>query len=298
MDDSPSDAADRADLRAKITAEKAALRNRLVEKLIDEGENAFAAKLAKCGNPLELTCTCCGRAKTVLTKCDLKWCPSCQSRLAARTVERFAAAVEKMSWPTLVTLTVKNYRKADESMLFVRNVRAAFTRMRRLRWWKRAVRGGVACIEVTNRGKGWHPHVHALIDCRWLSVTEPAPGRCDQSQVKAKGTRACKEVAQQWELCTKRKGSCHVRRVYSSDQGDIRKGLMEVAKYSVKGSELVTIKVPVGTLIRQLAATRLTVSWGSMYRLGKVAKKGGCSPCDCGAMGEFIPTEFIQRPTR
>lgn len=293
--DSDSPEVTRDQRREEIRRDRAALRDRLISKLVDEGENSLAAKLAKCGQKLALTCTCCGRERVVYTRCDLKWCPSCQSRLAARTVERFAAAVEKMSWPTLVTLTVKNYSRSEAKVPFVRNVRAAFTRLRRLRWWKRAVRGGVACIEVTNKGKGWHPHIHALIDCRWLAVTEPAPGRASDGQIKLKGKRACREVSQQWELCVKRKGSVHVRRVYSSDNGDIRKGLMEVSKYSVKGSDLVLIKVPVGTLIRQIAASRLTVSWGTMYRLGKVAAKGGCSPCDCGAMGEFVPTQFLPR---
>ena len=275
--------------------DRATQREKLIERLETEGEEALAAKLSKCGNPLELTCTCCGREKTVLTRCDLKWCPSCQHALATRTVERYSKIIEEMEWPLFVTFTVKNFDPTDTKFLFVRKVRSAFTRFRRLRWWKRAVKGGVASIEVTNRGNGWHPHIHALIDCRWLAVTVPSPRVGGQVSIKEAGKKACSEVAQQWEMCVDRKASVKVRRVFEDRAEGIKGAVRECLKYSVKGSDLCEVKTAIGPLIRQLASTRLVVSWGSLYRHSAVKRKKISLPCECGEFHSNIPTEFIPK---
>ena len=88
--------------------------------------------------------------------------------------------------------------------------------MRRLRWWKKRVLGGVVAIEVTRLStkerkrrklsvttdQGWHPHVHGLLDCDWLAVDESKPGpTATKEQWKRKATAAANELAEQWSLC-------------------------------------------------------------------------------------------------
>lgn len=275
--------------RRKIAAERIKQRQQLLERLGDEMETSLYNRLSKCGNPISLTCTCCGRERLASSRCDNKWCPSCQHALAMRTVERMRSCVTSMKWPTLVTLTVKNY--GDFSIDFMRATRKAFGKLRRLRWWKKCVRGGIAAFEVTNKGKGWHPHVHALIDCRWLSVTVPAP--MNQGEVFKRGKEACKEVQQQWELCTGRPArNIQVRRVYKRDNGDPAQAVREVMKYSVKGTDLVKMKAKVGPLIRMISATRLVTTFGCAY--GKAGKRCKLSlPCECGEFASMVPTEIV-----
>ncbi len=64
-----------------------------------------------------------------------------------------------------VVLTARNTEGITKRR--VQEFKAAFTKLRR-----RAVtknwRGGFYAIEITNEGKGWHLHLHALVETRWI----------------------------------------------------------------------------------------------------------------------------------
>lgn len=275
-------------------------RLRLLERLDEEG-SSHAARLEKCGQPFKLICTQCGTERQAFTRCDIKWCPSCAPALVTRTVRRYESALKKMQWPLFVTLTTTNFKTGPDC---IRKVRRAFGKLRRLRWFRRAVAGGIAAVEVTNRGKGWHPHVHALIDARWLSVTvrAPRPGET-REQVSRLGKSACAEVAAQWMLCMDgRRSSVKTRRVWARDGGDIRPALAEVLKYSVTADALLDVKEPLSPLLDVMTSTRLVTSWGNCYRLGvERNKRAGC-PCDkCHSMDAWMherAVEFMLRAGR
>ena len=277
--------------------EKAAARARLLERLQEE-DSAHAARLEKCGKTFNLICTNCGTVRPAFTRCDIKWCPSCAPALVTRTVRRYEAALTRMQWPLFVTLTTTNFRTGPDC---IRAVRRAFGKLRRLRWFRRVVAGGIAAVEVTNRGKGWHPHVHALLDCRWLAVTVPAPPpAATKDIVSRRGKSACAEVAAQWTLCMGgRRSACKVRRVYARDGGDIRPALAEVLKYSVTADTLLDIEEPLSPLLDVMTATRLVTSWGNCYRLGTTRdKRSGC-PCDkCHSMDAWMPECVVEADIR
>jgi len=268
------------------------LREELITRLDSENRPDLASRLAKCGQPLRLLCNGCLAPREVFTRCDLKWCPSCQRAIAARTAQRYAAIASECQWPLFVTFTCEH--DVDDDVALLRSVRRAHTKLRRLRWWKKCVAGGVISYEVTNKGaNGWHPHGHALIDCRWLSVTESTPGRgADAATWKRKARRAVEEVAAQWSLCLGRRGSVKVRRVFAGDDGSIGAAVHEVLKYSVKGSELVSAPVPIAGLIDVLDRTRLVCSWGSFYRHPAVKRQRSApAMCGCGC-ADWAPEEF------
>jgi len=264
-----------------------------VTRLEDE-ESAWALKIGNCGAPLSLTCFCCMNQRTIERRCDLKWCPSCAPALVYRTVERYQAALAGVQWPLFVTLTTQNFKSGPDC---VREVRRAFGKLRRLRWFKKCVAGGVAAVEVTNKGKGWHPHVHALMDCKWLAVSAMQPGPTASKQTWATRARAaCAEVAEQWSLCLGgRKSSVRVRRVWKRDGGDIRPALAEVLKYSIDSENLLSIKAPLSPLIDVLSKTRLVTSWGNCFGTGIKRKKACAEPCEqCHSMDSWVPTEIIE----
>lgn len=276
--------------------DRRALRERLLAELEDEGADDLAARLRKCGEEIGINCTACGAHHTVQKRCDLKWCPTCQPLLARRTVERFAPIMPRIQWPLFVTLTTRNYATADGA----REVRRAFTRLRRHRWWKRAVAGGVAQVEVSNRGKGWHPHVHALCDCRWLSITVPSPriGATTQ-QWKEAARRACEEVAAAWsDALGGRRASVKVRRVWRRDGGDITGAMKEVLKYSVSPDTLDRPVAEIIQCIRALDRTRNLVSWGNLYRRPELTRKKAPLACKCGAIGTFITDSAVDAIAR
>lgn len=298
----------------EIKKERHEQRCKLIDKLRREDADDLADRLAKCGQEITLVCTCCGVRKKSFTHCDLKWCPACQHHLAAQTAQRFAniIAASHIKWPLNVTFTAKNFgydepwpvrenrrngqtrREAVSPIRWVRNV-AWSERLRRLDWFRSKVKGGVIGFEVTDEGKGYHVHAHALLDCRWLSVSESAPRiGATRDQVKAKGDRACREVGDQWKLCCQRAASVKVRRVWTREN-DMQDALREVVKYSVKGSDLVESKREVAPLIRLLDGCRMITSFGSMFGRPECKRvKGGAPPCEaCGAKGATMPESIV-----
>lgn len=261
-------------------------------KLEAEGESELCAALSKCGQELILVCTSCGHHHPVETKCKQKWCPVCVRQIATKRSLKFTAAAVAMEWPLFVTLTVQNVPNPD--VQFIRSLRRSFGKLRHRRIWKKTVRGGVASIEVTNKGKGWHPHLHALIDCRWLAIKTPRPQAGEsRDSVRQKCRAASREFTKAWKAASKDKHGVHwIQRTTGAQCA------REVLKYSIKGSDLAESPEPIGPIIHQLRATRLTTSFGTLF--GKLrhvdqtaASKITCP--ECGQIPEWIPLETVDR---
>jgi Replication protein len=284
-------------LALRLAREK---RKELLERLEAEGADDLADRLRKCGEPVGLTCTRCGKHHFVEKRCDLKWCPSCQRGLATRTSIRYEQITRDCQWPIFVTFTVRNFTKKDQAFDFVRGIRRAFTKLRRLRWFKRCVKGGVASIEVTNRGKGWHPHIHALMDCAWFYVSRSRPAHHLSHEAKKKIYKAnLEEIREQWSLCLNRPGRIFLRRVYGRDDRSAQPITREVLKYSCKGDELLECEEDVSPLIRMLDGCRLVTSWGSFYRHPAAKRpKLPPRPCECGALGCYITDDAVDAISR
>lgn len=150
-------------------------------------------------------------------------CPLCAIRRGSKALgaylERFAAIkAEKPSLkPYFVTFTVKNGEDLWERFL---HLRQSLQRMNKRRSLQRGqfevekAEGAVWSYEVTNRGKGWHPHAHAI----WLCEVAP-----DQAMLKS-----------EWEALT---GDSHQVKVVAME-GDEVDGFLEVFKYSLKFGDL------------------------------------------------------------
>jgi len=279
---------DATDVRAERTKQRIALHQRLASELRFD----LAARLAKCGQDLILVCTGCTKTRTAKTRCDLKWCPSCQHALAARTADRYARIMGAIQWPLRVTLTAQNYGYDEPNG--IRQLRRAWGKLRRLRWFRAKVVGGVTAFEVTDTGKGYHFHAHALFDCRWLSVTVTPPKvGATKEEWRKKAKAAATEVGQQWSLCCGRPASVQVRRVWTADKGDIGPALAETLKYSVKGSDLVECDHAIGPLIDELDATRMITSFGSCFGRPEFKRRRSVpAACDCGCQA-WLPEEVM-----
>ena len=239
-------------------------RARLLERLEDEDAEDLAGPLRKCGEAITLTCLCCGLPNKFEKRCNRKWCPCCARALAARQSLRYEGLCRDFQWPLFATFTVKNL--VDARLDFIRDLRRSFGRLRRLRWFARAVAGGVVGFEVTNTGKGWHPHCHCLLDCRWLAATILPPNRSDSAEKKkARFRAAAREVTEQWTLCCRQKAGVKVKRAYASAYGSNDSIAREIIKYSVKGSDLIESPDPIAAVLRMLDGTRLRTTFGSAY---------------------------------
>lgn len=233
-------------------------------RLRDENEQELLAKISICQQPLKLRCQTCNSVKEVRQRCKRKWCPFCKKQLAAARASEMEFMVERMRWPLFVTLTMRNVSQLSSAD--VRKLRRAFGKLRHRKLWKSRTRGGVAAVEITNVGNGWHPHLHAVIDCAWLAWKTPRPGPRSRPEVwKARCSEAAAELGDTWaKLLGQQTASVKVKR---ANKATIAK---EVVKYTVKSEDLVLSEEPIGDMIRALDSTRLLTTFGQLH--GQCAK--------------------------
>lgn len=253
----------------------------LILSLHDWDEEAYAAKLESCQNTVLIRCLDCdGHIKTE-QGCKRRWCPVCARAITAERCAKFRIAVERMSNPIFVTLTMQNVADARQG---IGQIRAAFGRWKRQKWFKSLnVAGGIASLEITNRGNGWHPHLHILLDCDWLAPSRLKPQLGDSPSLrKAKTVQSQAELSAAWATALKTESAI----VWVKKAGP--EIVTEVLKYSVKPSDLIHCADNPGDVIRAMERTRLVTTWGSCYGLSKELReeaKETREPCKCEKCG-------------
>lgn len=251
-------------------------KNTIAAKLRSIGETAHAETLEKCHTIYTVAqCNKCHTVKKFPNRCDNFFCPECQPRRSndrKRAVEWWARTI---SQPKFVTLTVKNLPDLTQAHV------AEFKK-----WWKNLRnrvftnnwRGGFYSIEVTNEGKGWHLHLHALIDAVFI----------DQFA-----------LSENWNSVTN--GMGRIVKVKDARQIDY---LKETTKYTVKGVMLAAwTPEQIKTFIDAFSGPRTFGVFGTLY--GKrtefaewfKAVRDSKPKCDCGcsAINYFSEAEFLEK---
>lgn len=265
--------------------EARSLRLKIQKRLEEEGEDELAAAIRKCGEQFLLHCAGCGFQHVAEKRCSQKWCPVCVRKIATQRSLRYERAAELCQWPLFVTLTRANIGELHAGD--IRHLRQSFGRLRRMKFWAANVVGGVACIEITNTGRGWHPHLHCLLDCSWLAIKTPRPRQQDsRDRKKELFQRAAVELERAWSKCIGQLlSSVKAKRTSGADI------VREVCKYAVKGSDLVESPDPIGPAIHAMRSTRLVTSFGSFFgkKLVTAEEKKPPLPCPrCQEVGQWV----------
>lgn len=264
----------------------AASRQRIIERLQNEGAYDLARPLEDCGQGFGLVCQACGVSHETITRCKKRWCPECARIVSAKRLDKYSRAIAAMTSPIFVTLTMP-HTAGTSSPLDVRTLRRALTKFRNQRWFRKRVTGGIASIEVTCGENGWHPHVHMLIECRWLSVKSRSPQWRESKKKRAQLMADSQaEVVAKWQkaLGLTVGGGVYLTRARENCA-------VEVLKYAVKPGDLVNAKWPLAPLLRVLAVSRLISTWGSVRRsYASQSLEATKTPlvCPCGA-SSWIP---------
>lgn len=269
---------------------------RLILRLEAEGAHDLLPPLRECGQPLTLVCQGCGHLRLASKWCGKRWCPRCASRVSAKRLVKYERPLLVMQSPIFLTLTMPHTEETSTPD-DIRRLRRAFGALRRRAWWRRRVAGGIASVEVTSGEHGWHPHVHALIDARWLSVTVPPPTRShSREEVADICTRSQAEVSWQWAACL----SVETAHIWVS-RAKTDRVAREILKYAVKPADLVESSEPIAPMIRTLARSRLISAWGSVraerLRIQSLTDEAGLAVCECKRCGDesWIPLECTPR---
>jgi hypothetical protein len=139
----------------------------------------------------------------------------------------------------LVTLTQKNRESLEGA---VEDVRADWKKLRRRSPYKEAWQGGLYAVEAVNKGRGWHVHLHVLVEGGYVSQ---------------------RLLAADWQELTGDSCIVDIRAV------DAIYGLKYTLKYLKKAP---TVSGYAEEYNEVLKGTRLVQAWGSWY--GEVQVKG------------------------
>jgi len=219
----------------------------------------------------------CGTYLVRPVSCRVRGCPDCERARAARVIAGYTRAALAMRYPAIVTVTVRNVPAELDALAgaldalregFAKLQRRAIFRGGRCKTWKsrhqpawtahgnrapwpghHPVAGGLSSIEITYNAETdtLHPHLHALIDCRWI----------DQA-----------ELSDAWRQLT---GSyvVDIRRVKGRTPDELHAAMREVLKYVAKPSgHLVDPEHPgrFAAVALALRGRRLVAAFGSMHR--------------------------------
>lgn len=241
------------------TIEAAQWKAQIIARLDEEGETEMADKLRGCGLTMYLYCAECGHKHEAKTKCSRKWCPSCAPKRGNERAARLRVLIAAMKWPLHITLTVPNTVADWAPRSLLRDLLKAFVRLRRSKLWKTNVKGGVYSIEVTDKGNGYHPHLHVVADCRWLALHHREPHwTMTKEEEEATKRGAAEELQAAWQHATRidRHMSLWVRRC---DAG----AAQEIVKYALKSEDAVKLEGRLGPVFRLIDSVRMCSAFGS-----------------------------------
>jgi hypothetical protein len=214
-------------------------RQTIALKLHEAGRHEHADPLDECRTrSTHALCKCCASHRVFWNRCDLWYCPECQPRLQRERQREVEWWTQQTRQAKHVVLTARN--TSTLSAAYIRGIKSAFARLRRSRF-ARAWKGGLWKLEVTNEGRGWHVHIHALIDAVWIDARELA-------------TRWGKLVGQDFAIVK-------VKDARGADY------LHELTKYVVKGDQLSRwTGAEIATLIDAMEGNRSFGVFGTLYR--------------------------------
>ncbi len=113
--------------------------------------------------------------------CRSRLCPVCGRKRSMNVYFKIVAMVKKMKNPKFITLTLTS--SSDPLDEQIQRLNKCFATLRRRRWWKGQVAGGVFTHEQTFNFQRdqFHPHIHMIVDTpylddahlaeKWLEIT-------------------------------------------------------------------------------------------------------------------------------
>jgi hypothetical protein len=251
-------------------------KNSAAAKLRSIGRITEAEKLERCHTIYTVAqCSKCQKVQKFPNRCDLFYCAECQPRLSADRRKAVEWWTKTIAQPKHVVLTLKN--TPDLTRGHKNELLKWFNNLRR-RKFARNWLGGFYRIEVTNEGRGWHLHLHALINAHWIDEIE---------------------LSLQWQDVTN--GFGRIVRVRDCRQ---RSYLEEVTKYAVKGAQLAAwLPDQIATFIDAFDGAKTFGVFGDLY--GKRTEfaewfkavrdaRPGC-PCGCNELHYFTEAQFLEK---
>lgn len=260
----------RENAQAKLIPDEEIFADAIASKLAGLNTSNQFGNFLRCGHEkIYRTCCDCRELEEFSYRCNLKWCPRCQWRIAERRRQLIATWTKHVTQPKHVVLTCKNFQILTKRRL--KEFTVAMSKLRRTLCFER-VKGGCVSIEITNEGNGWHLHSHWLVDGSWIDA---------KALSITWGNLVGQNFAIVKVLDVRGKEYCH-----------------EVCKYLAKGSEIAAWKPEqINEFVEAIHGRRFFFAFGDLFKNGRKiraeinAAKPPAVPCDCGCNRFVYETE-------
>lgn len=223
---------------------------RLYELYEKAGFPEYAARTRDCATWLQFNVYKNGDRKLRSANfCKLRLCPMCISRRARRSAWKLSQVlnlVEVEHEGTLflfLTLTIKSV-PGPELGHAIAELTEAWDRFRKQRQIERTIKGWFRAIEITRTGKGYHPHIHAIlaVEPDYFSRESRKSGKyLNQSELIDRWQRALRVDYRPSVRIQTTKAKAGKGEALKSAGGA---AAAEAAKYAVKDEEYIDPKLP------------------------------------------------------
>ena len=138
----------RENRQAKLIADDDIFHAAVVSKLSGLNETSQFANVCRCGQEtIYRTCKSCGAVEEFSYRCNVKWCPRCQWRIAESRRKKIQVWAAHVRNPQHIITTCKNFPILTPSK--IRWFQVALAKLRRTPVFEN-VKGGCVSIEITN----------------------------------------------------------------------------------------------------------------------------------------------------
>lgn len=125
---------------------------------------------------ITIYCDSCGHSHRVRVDCGFRFCPECSIPRGARIRRRLKYIMDNYPPPPgnrlrMITLSTRNCQNLG---LGIKHLVASFRKLRQQKFWKKYCSGGATIIEITGKKGDYHPHLHILCYCNYISWKDMA----------------------------------------------------------------------------------------------------------------------------
>lgn len=141
-------------------------KTRYAGAFVDKGLINIGQQLYDCEETEILACCSkCQGSWYVVNHCRLRVCPLCSYRVTKEREKYVKAMCAAMAFPKMITLTMPTYTGKPQDG--IKLIRKYFNQLRRSVVMN-SVKGGCYQVELVQKSPGWHIHIHALVDSKYI----------------------------------------------------------------------------------------------------------------------------------
>lgn len=111
-------------------------------------------------------CEHCGFVHRFKISCGRRTCPVCRRKWFGYHFKPLFEVVDEWEIVHSLTLTTRNIPDGEFGRYHVKQIRDWFSQLRRR--FRREISGGFYVVQATNRGKGWHLHLHIIFEGKYI----------------------------------------------------------------------------------------------------------------------------------